>query len=1144
MKSINCFVALSIALSSITVAEAENTNAKIDYKKLKGVPHAFAGPRLSTPMFASDNFRDSRVNDLRAGVDFEPITGEIWGVLSGPDGTEWIYTQRSEYEQYDMTSTTIAVYDSKNNQVGEFTVTIPEGQTVNDVQPFGQITNNFFDSDNSSNELMVYVNEVIDYTIHGRIEVYSLDGTLKASYQSSSALYFDASQGWDTYKRFVMTNNVVEDGVEYTYVDIVSPVSYLSPEAVSEHQFKIETDLLYYSDGPYVNTYVLDGEPYYAISHYEKPYTSGYDPSTWEIILTEDNNYVVEVYDKNFELVTSLSVPVEMQPGALYTMYSMGMFSYEDMTKGTYSGDDQFNFIITRYDYLTTSDSYAYDFIVYNEAGELVKTIGSEVTTWQKLASLPGEPEQVALVRAGGTSEEIEMVDLPSCETVAIFAGYDAQGNLLSTSLDRYPVGDTYQYVIALGTGTTDEEGNVITRIGWYNKDASLDHYVSINLGPNGMYADHYITASTLDPYLFNTDDQHEYILIARIANSDGSNEPVLMVVNDEGEVLKEYRGDETKGQYSNGNVLDINTDNPRLMIVYYDFETDNNTIETYALPFSKFAGGAGTIEEPYIISTPGDLDQVREDGSAHYALGNDIDMSQFFGYFKPIAEFTGTIDGRGYSINNLKINSGESMYAALIEYMYGNTSAISDITFNNPVIEASSSCFDAGVVVGMLTEGKIDSVYVYDAKIIGDTDFMGEAGGIAGSAMVYATIKACAVNDITIDVPSGYNIGGIVGTTRTATTLSACAATGTIIGGKAIGGIVGAAGNDVNVLNCHADMDIEGNYEIGGIAGTADRGLISNCYSEGSLKATSSDFSGYCNVGGIVGYLSSEWNAANTDVVIGNCVAAIDAIELPEGASTQTVDRIVGRTIADEYYYDGEEPRTEKGLSNNYAVSTLTIAGATVSGTDATSTTGADVTADGLTTEFFTTTLGWQFGTDVDTPWKESTELPLLYFEEKATGLTLDLTTGEGNISDMFILTATVEGASAKRVVFTSSDENIASVVSVEVDGNKAIATIQCKEEGLVTITASIDDIEAECMLNVSGVSEVVDDNAFAIFYDGQVVKALNAANIVIYNINGAQVASAQSDCVEVDNLVNGVYVVLAVDGNGNKAVTKIIKR
>ena len=81
MKSINCFVALSIALSSITVAEAENTNAKIDYKKLKGVPHAFAGPRLSTPMFASDNFRDSRVNDLRAGVDFEPITGEIWGVL-------------------------------------------------------------------------------------------------------------------------------------------------------------------------------------------------------------------------------------------------------------------------------------------------------------------------------------------------------------------------------------------------------------------------------------------------------------------------------------------------------------------------------------------------------------------------------------------------------------------------------------------------------------------------------------------------------------------------------------------------------------------------------------------------------------------------------------------------------------------------------------------------------------------------------------------------------------------------------------------------------------------------------------------------------------------------------------------------------
>ena len=88
--------------------------------------------------------------------------------------------------------------------------------------------------------------------------------------------------------------------------------------------------------------------------------------------------------------------------------------------------------------------------------------------------------------------------------------------------------------------------------------------------------------------------DQHEYILIARIANGDGSNEPVLMVVNDEGEVLKEYRGDETKGDYFNGNVMDINTNNPRLLVVYYSFETDVHTIETYALPFSRFTGGTG----------------------------------------------------------------------------------------------------------------------------------------------------------------------------------------------------------------------------------------------------------------------------------------------------------------------------------------------------------------------------------------------------------------------------------------------------------------------------------------------------------------------------------------------------------------------
>ena len=321
MKSINCFVALCIALSSTGVVEANNTNAKVDYKKLKGVPHAFAGPKLSTPMVKSGNFRDSRVNDLRVGADSEPITGGVWGILQGPDGTEWIYTQSSEFENWDMTSSTITVFDSNNNQVGEFTVNIPEGQAVNDVQAFGQITNDFFDDDASTNEVMVYINEVIDYTIHGRIEVYSLDGTLKDSFQATSALYLDASQGWDTYNRFIMSNEVIEeDGLSYTYIDIVSPVSYQSPEAVSEHQFKIQTDLLYYSDGPYVNTYVLDGEPYFVISHYEKPYVSGTDPDTWEIIVAEDNNYVVEVYNQDFECVSTVKIPVELQPADLHTM--------------------------------------------------------------------------------------------------------------------------------------------------------------------------------------------------------------------------------------------------------------------------------------------------------------------------------------------------------------------------------------------------------------------------------------------------------------------------------------------------------------------------------------------------------------------------------------------------------------------------------------------------------------------------------------------------------------------------------------------------------------------------------------------------------------------------------------------------------
>lgn len=80
---------------------------------------------------------------------------------------------------------------------------------------------------------------------------------------------------------------------------------------------------------------------------------------------------------------------------------------------------------------------------------------------------------------------------------------------------------------------------------------------------------------------------------------------------------------------------------------------------------------GTGTQQDPYIIQDVTDLQNVNNDLTAYYELGNDIDASDTVNWnsgegFIPIGEwnneFTGNFDGKGYTISNLYIdNQGSS---------------------------------------------------------------------------------------------------------------------------------------------------------------------------------------------------------------------------------------------------------------------------------------------------------------------------------------------------------------------------------------------------------------------------------------------------------------------------------------------------
>lgn len=1119
-----------------------------------GKPVAFAAPRSAKPLvpvFGADKFRDARYlapqkEATAPSTSIGPTT--TWGVINGPDKTEWLYEQKNTIEGWsDIKTSEIKIYDNDYKEVGSLTITIPDDKKVNDVQVFGTVTNKFFDLDASTYELTVFIHEIgADYTPIGTIEVYSInDGSLVASYPGSNALYYSTTENFSTYQRYVIVNDETKDGTDYLNVGVYAAASYASDKPVLEHTFMIPYDNLQYSDGPYLNYYNISGEPYFVVSQYEKPYMSGVDDN-WNPVADTDNNYIITVYDKNYEQVSQLKLPVELQDGALYTFYSFGYFSYYDLCRGDYTGDDQFNFIVTRYDYTVSDDEeYKFDILVYDESGKLVNTIGSELTTWMQLSDIEGQPRQYALVHLDGDSESIQMVNVPSCETVVTFPGV-LNGDLLSTNLDRYPKDGSYQYVIALGNGYDDGKGNTVTKIGWYNTDLSLDHFVNINLGSNGTFAEHYFITGTLNPYLFNTDDQHEYILLGTFANNTGSNDKILCIANDEGELKYQFAGDSEKGVYNYGYLSGATTDKPKLIV---GFENDDSefTLDVYDLPFSKFTGGTGSEDDPYMIATPGDLNQVRNSPDSYYALADNLDMSKFYGKFKPIGSFSGGFDGRKNSIDNLEIDGSQSSVG-----LFGDAiecKAIKDVTFNNPVIDVQQGCFYAGVVAGMLSgpNANLTNIHVNNATISADDEADANIGGLVGYMVGNSSMTSCSVNNIDIYAPEGQSVGGLVGNSGTGAAIKASSASGSITAGSSVGGIIGNAGTDVTVTNCHAGMELTGKNTIGGIAGSSSRGLISHNYSRGNITATEADrWTGNYSIGGIIGDLKTDWSGPATLVATNN-LAAIDAVNLPEDAEAKAVHRVVGRSIADEEWMEGEEPRTEVGLDGNYAMTEMTINGSTTTSQDATTVEGADVAGNELSDNFFTETLGFAYGTTAEEPWKTTeTSFPILFFENLATSITLDITTAEMVENDEMNLTATVEGSSADRVKFTTSNPAVAQIVAIKANGNTAVAVIRCMAEGTATITASIDGMSATCQIKgtTTGIDEVTATHDTDIHVAGGVVTAAEAVHIDVFSINGNKVASAGGSRAEVGSLPAGVYVVVATDAAGKRSTVKVVLR
>lgn len=979
---------LMLLVALVSVAAMAQTNGKLSarrFAQLKGNAKSLVDLSKNRMGIHALGGRPQLMNLVPAeeAAANHVLQGSNWGVLSTEDDRTWYYTQTFEYDSalvWYYSKSDITIFNENYEQVSRLTIKVPEGSKVNSIQVFGTITTKFFDNDAKTWEFLVYTHEVGNNGQQiNTITAYDNKGKKKVSYDAYGAIFYDASEGFSTYHRMaVVSEETVTEGEgaaavskNVHVVKMLKPAAYGEKKPGVEHTFRMDTELINYSDGAFFNMYKVNGSPYYTLSHYEKPYMSGYDPQTWDPIVAENNSFITKVYDKDYKEVASLTIPVQKGQDALYTFYAFGMFSYEDLTT-KFSNDGKFNFVITRSDYIASTDENEFAFDVYDQDGKKLKTLCEYVQNWKPMSNVPGHPEQMSFLVLEDDMNKIRMVDMPNGEMVAEFNAV-VDGFQLSNNYDRVGTEGTYKYAIGIGEATLDDDDNVIARIGWYTKDGKPERYVTFNLGPDAELFTPYIAGATLNPYLFDTDSDYEYFYLAKV-KPEGTEvvNDVLCLADGDGSTIRTFGPPTAGGTFSSGDIFDAMTPAPKLVLCYNNSDTDSYDVCFYHLPLAKWpAGGDGTVENPYVITTAGDMLLMHSDPAAHYVLGADIDMNLYAMDWQPVNEFTGTFDGQGHTIRGLRIKT-DNDYVGIFATT-GEGAVVKNFNLVNPVVETHKYNYYASFVAAYSLGTKFENIHIYNGVFSGaETEAV--VGGLCGEACMESSFNGCSVQDVTINVPLAQMVGGICGDTRTTTTVNACFVSGDITAASSLGGIVGTTGKNSTVSNSHVSVNLTAEYSVGGIVGVSERAPIDHCYAAGTVTATKGNFYGNLCAGGIVGLLESNWEGS-TSKVLSACVSMVDLSAMPTDA--KAVNRIAGMTIESETYDADEEVKYEGGLAANYA----TTAWGAPSALD-TIANGADIAVEALTAEFFAS-LGYAYGTDLTAPWTGET-IPVLYFVEQ----------------------------------------------------------------------------------------------------------------------------------------------------------------
>ncbi len=363
-----------------------------------------------------------------------------------------------------------------------------------------------------------------------------------------------------------------------------------------------------------------------------------------------------------------------------------------------------------------------------------------------------------------------------------------------------------------------------------------------------------------------------------------------------------------------------IYTDKRAFNILNYGDTYYNNSQFPYMDPElacttgSQAMAGSGTESDPYQVENLCHLRDMETSPQSHYIQIKDIDASTMtHGWkngFTPIKDFSGTYDGNGYQISNLKVNAADEVLENIGLFGKLQGGLLKRVKLVDFLTEGG---VNVGSLVGLNNRGTIE-----DSEVDGKVDGGRTIGGLVGLN------QSGVIRNSTSTVRVGKNsrdrwvAGGLVGQ-NDGGTIAGSHASGAVTGGNQVGGLVGK--NMGSVTSSHANGDVTGTGSIwgyayvGGLVGWHLGGTISGSHTENKVVGAAP------GIGGLVGVSESNAKIVNSYTELGSNAIGKNKVGGLVGENKGSIsDSYTKGTVSGDSQIGGLVGENKGSISDSYA--------------------------------------------------------------------------------------------------------------------------------------------------------------------------------------------------------------------------------